>query len=292
MSEKDLNFDDYEPSDIAKKVESAGREKAELSFLSLFLLSIMAGAFVAIAGEFYTIVIFDSPLSVGFTKLIGGICFSIGLILVVIAGAELFTGNTMMIMAFASRVITWKQLLKNWSVNYVGNFIGSLSVVLLMFLTNQWKTKEFMLGAKAVQIAAAKVNLGFTEAFISAILCNALVCLAVWMCFSARTVISKIAAIIFPITVFVASGFEHSIANMFLIPMGIVLKNNTDVLAALSRMAPDLDISRLNIGGFFGNLLPVTIGNMVGGSVMVGLIYWIVIILPRKRKDRASGKQD
>ncbi|HAX17457.1 MAG TPA: formate transporter FocA [Actinobacteria bacterium] len=289
MSEKDFSFDDYTPSDIAKKVESAGGNKAKLNFLSLFLLSVMAGAFIAIAGEFYTMVIFDSSLSLGLTKLIGGICFSIGLILVVVAGAELFTGNAMIIMAFASRIVTWKQLLRNWSVSYVGNFIGSLSVVFLMFLTNQWKTKEFMLGAKAVQIAATKTNLGFVEAFASAILCNALVCLAVWMCFSARTVISKIAAIIFPITAFVASGFEHSIANMFFIPMGMILKNNPGVLDALSKMSPDLDISRLSMAGLFGNLLPVTLGNIIGGSIMVGLIYWIIILLPQKRRDRRTG---
>ena len=289
MSEKDFGFDDYTPSDIAKKVESAGGNKAKLNFLSLFLLSVMAGAFIAIAGEFYTMVIFDSSLSLGLTKLIGGICFSIGLILVVVAGAELFTGNAMIIMAFASRIVTWKQLLRNWSVSYVGNFIGSLSVVFLMFLTNQWKTKEFMLGAKAVQIAATKTNLGFVEAFASAILCNALVCLAVWMCFSTRTVISKIAAIIFPITAFVASGFEHSIANMFFIPMGMILKNNPGVLDALSKMSPDLDISRLSMAGLFGNLLPVTLGNIIGGSIMVGLIYWIIILLPQKRKDRRTG---
>ena len=289
MSEKDFSFDDYTPSDIAKKVESAGGNKAKLNFLSLFLLSVMAGAFIAIAGEFYTMVIFDSSLSLGLTKLIGGICFSIGLVLVVVAGAELFTGNAMIIMAFASRIVTWKQLLRNWSVSYVGNFIGSLSVVFLMFLTNQWKTKEFMLGAKAVQIAATKTNLGFVEAFASAILCNALVCLAVWMCFSARTVISKIAAIIFPITAFVASGFEHSIANMFFIPMGMILKNNPGVLDALSNVSPDLDISRLSMAGLFGNLLPVTLGNIIGGSVMVGLIYWIIILLPQKRRDRRTG---
>ncbi len=288
MQEKDYNFDDFLPSDIAKRVESAGIKKAKLSFLSLFLLAIMAGAFIAIAGEFYTLVIFDSTISLGFTKLIGGLCFSIGLILVVIAGAELFTGNTMIVMAFASRVVTWKQVLKNWAISYVGNFIGALTVVTLMFLTNQWKAKGFLLGAKAVQIAALKVNLGFVEALASGILCNALVCLAVWMSFSARTVTGKIAAIIFPITAFVASGFEHSVANMFFIPMGIVLKNNPGVLEALSKMDPGLNISRVNISGLFGNLLPVTLGNIIGGSIMIGLIYWIIMILPEKIKNKNS----
>ncbi|MHB1346392.1 MAG: formate/nitrite transporter family protein [Candidatus Humimicrobiaceae bacterium] len=283
MADNDFSFDDYASADIAKRVEEAGVKKANLNFLSLFLLSILAGAFIAIAAEFFTLVIFDSNLGVGLTNLIGGLCFSIGLILVVIAGAELFTGNTMIVMAFASRIVTWKQLLKNWSVSYVGNFIGSLSVVLLMYLTNQWKTKEFLLGAKALQIAANKVNLGFLEAFASAILCNALVCLAVWLCFSARTVVSKIAAIIFPITAFVASGFEHSIANMYFIPIGMVLKKNPNVIEALSKTAPDLDISRLNLMGLLGNLLPVTLGNIIGGAVMVGLIYWIIIIFPQKK---------
>jgi len=286
LADNDINFDDYAPADIAKRVEAAGVKKANLNFLSLFLLSILAGAFIAIAAEFYTLVIFDSGLGVGLTKLIGGLCFSIGLILVVIAGAELFTGNTMIVMAFASRIVTWKQLLKNWSVSYVGNFIGSLSVVLLMYFTNQWKTKEFLLGAKALQIAATKTNLGFLEAFASAILCNALVCLAVWLCFSARTVVSKIAAIIFPITAFVASGFEHSIANMYFIPIGIVLKNNPKVIEALGKMAPGLDISRVSITGLFGNLLPVTLGNIIGGAVMVGLIYWIIIVFPQKRSKK------
>lgn len=282
MADNDFNFDDYSPSGIAKRVEAAGVKKAKLNFLSLFLLSILAGAFIAIASEFFILVTFDSNLGVGLTKLIGGICFSIGLILVVIAGAELFTGNTMIVMAFASRIVSWKQLLKNWSVSYVGNFIGSLVIVLLMYLTNQWKTKEFLLGAKALQIAATKVNLGFLEAFASAILCNALVCLAVWLCFSARTVVSKIAAIIFPITAFVASGFEHSIANMYFIPIGMVLKNNPDVIEALSKTAPYLDISRLNVTGLLGNLLPVTLGNIIGGVVM-GLIYWVIIIFPQKK---------
>ena len=284
MAENDISFDDYAPADIAKKIESVGIKKANLTFLSLFLLSVLAGAYIAIGGEFYTLVIFDSNLSFGLTKLIGGLCFSVGLILVVIAGAELFTGNTLMIMSFASRVITWKQLLKHWGVNYIGNFIGSLSVVFIMFLTNQWETKEFMLGAKAVQIAATKTNLGFVEALANAILCNALVCLAVWLCFSARTVISKIAAIIFPITAFVASGFEHSIANMYFIPMGIILKNNPKVIEALNKINPNLDISRLNITGLFGNLLPVTLGNTIGGCIMVGLTYWVIMILPQKRK--------
>jgi len=250
------------------------------------MLSILAGAFIALGAEFFTLVVFDSNLSVGLTKTLGGLAFSLGLILVVIAGAELFTGNNLLMMGFASRTVTYKQLLKNWGITYIGNFIGSLSIVFLMFLTNLWKMKDYMLGAKMVLIAADKVNLTFLEAFSRGILCNALVCLAVWLCFSARSVISKIAAIIFPITAFVASGFEHSIANMYFIPMGILLRNNEGVISQIAKMGPDTSLDRLNVMGLLGNLLPVTLGNIIGGAVMVGLVYWLIIILPQKQKNK------
>lgn len=286
MAEQRFSFDDYSPAEMEKKVEAASAAKAKLSFLSLFMLSILAGSFIALGAEFCTLVIFDSSLSIGLTKLLGGIAFSLGLILVVVAGAELFTGNNLVIMGFASGVVTYKQLLKNWSVSYLGNFLGSLVVVFLMFFTNLWKMKDYMLGAKAVLIAADKVNLTFLEAFSRGILCNMLVCLAIWLCFSARTVVGKIAAIIFPITAFVASGFEHSIANMYFIPIGILLKQNESVANAILKIAPDAALERLNVLGFLGNLLPVTIGNIIGGAVMVGLVYWLIIALPERFKKK------
>ena len=286
MAEQKFSFDDYSPAEMEKKVEAASAAKAKLSFLSLFMLSILAGSFIALGAEFCTLVIFDSSLSIGLTKLLGGIAFSLGLILVVVAGAELFTGNNLVIMGFASGVVTYKQLLKNWSVSYLGNFLGSLVVVFLMFFTNLWKMKDYMLGAKAVLIAADKVNLTFLEAFSRGILCNMLVCLAIWLCFSARTVVGKIAAIIFPITAFVASGFEHSIANMYFIPIGILLKQNESVANAILKIAPNAALERLNVLGFLGNLLPVTIGNIIGGAVMVGLVYWLIIALPERFKKK------
>jgi len=286
VTEQRFSFDDYSPAEMEKKVEAASAAKAKLSFLSLFMLSILAGCFIALGAEFCTLVTFDSSLGIGLTKLLGGIAFSLGLILVVVAGAELFTGNNLVIMGFASRILTCKQLLKNWSVSYLGNFLGSVVVVFLMFLTNLWKMKDYMLGAKAVLIAADKVNLTFLEAFSRGILCNALVCLAIWLCFSARTVVGKIAAIIFPITAFVASGFEHSIANMYFIPIGILLKQNESVANAILKIAPDTALERLNVLGFLGNLLPVTIGNIIGGAVMVGLVYWLIIALPERFKKK------
>lgn len=286
MSEQGLGFDDYLPADMAKRVNNACVSKTKLCFLSLSMLSILAGAFIALGAEFFTLVVFDSNLSVGLTKALGGLAFSLGLILVVIAGAELFTGNNLLMMGFASRTVTYKQLLKNWGITYIGNFIGSLSIVFLMFLTNLWKMKDYMLGAKMVLIAADKVNLTFLEAFSRGILCNALVCLAVWLCFSARSVVSKIAAIIFPITAFVASGFEHSIANMYFIPMGILLRNNEGVIRQIAQMGPNTSLDRLNVMGLLGNLLPVTLGNIIGGAVMVGLVYWLIIILPQRQKNK------
>jgi formate transporter len=276
--------DDYAPADMVARVEQAGKRKANLHWVSLLMLSILAGSFIALGAEFFTLAIFDSTLSVGFTRLIGSVCFSLGLILVVIAGAELFTGNNLLIIGFASGTVTYKQVLKNWVVTYFGNFVGSIGVVLLMFMTDLWKMKSFALGVKMVQIAADKTNLTFLQGFSRGILCNALVCLAVWLCFSARSVVSKIAAIIFPIAAFVASGFEHSIANMYFIPMGLIIKNNPDVMASVAKNLPELNMSHLNIIGFLGNLLSVTLGNIIGGAIMVGFVYWMILVLPGRLK--------
>ena len=281
-----ISFDDYTPGEMAKRVEVTSIRKAKLSFLSLLMLAILAGSFIALGAEFCTLVIFDSTLSVGLTKLLGGLVFSLGLVLVIIAGAELFTGNNLIMMGFGSGVVTYKQLLKNWGVSYLGNFVGSIFIVGLMYFSNQWMMKDYLLGAKAVLIAASKVNLTFTEAFVRGILCNLLVCLAVWLCFSARTVVGKVSAIIFPITAFVASGFEHSIANMYFIPMGIILKGNSNVMNKVLEAAPDANLDRLNITGLLGNLLPVTLGNIVGGAILVAAIYWLIIVLPKRRKRR------
>jgi formate transporter len=279
-----INFDDFMPVDMAKRVEAASIRKANLSFPNLLALSILAGAFIAFGAIFYAVVTFDSTLGMGLTRFIGGICFSVGLILVIVAGAELFTGNNLIIMGVASRTVTFRQLLKNWGVSYLGNFMGAVLIVLVMYFTNQWKLKDALLGANAVMIAANKVNLTFVEGFTRGMLCNSLVCLAVWLSFSARTVVSKISAVILPITAFVASGFEHSIANMYFIPYGMMLKSNPKVLAALEKLSPGIDLSHLNILGLFGNLLSVTIGNIVGGTFVVGLVYWFIIVRPQRIK--------
>jgi formate/nitrite transporter len=265
----------YVPADMAKHAEASAIRKGNRSFIDSFFLAIQAGSFIAFAAAFFTLTTHDSSLGVGLTKLIGGLTFSLGLILVVIAGADLFTGDTLMVMACFSRKITWYQMLKSWVFVFFGNLAGSLAIVLLIHLSGHWLSNGGAVGAKALAIANGKVNLTFTQAFTSGMLCNILVCLAIWLCFSCRSVTDKILAIIFPITAFVAMGFEHSIANMYFIPAGLVLKNNPQIVALLN----GVDLSQLTVSNFIlNNLIPVVIGNMVGGAIFIGTVYWILYL--------------
>lgn len=285
MSPQEPNFEDYLPSEMARRSEKASIKKANLSWLSLFMLAVLAGTFIALGAQFYTLAVFDSNLSIGLTRIVGGLAFSLGLILVIVAGAELFTGNNLIMMGFASGSVSLRQLMRNWSVSYIGNFIGALAVAGLIYISNQWMMKDSLLGVHAVLIATEKVNLTFVEALSRGILGNMLVCLAVWLCFSARSVVSKVVAIVFPITAFVASGFEHSIANMYFIPMGIILKGRPELLGRVTSLTDPQELLRLNIQGFLGNLLPVTLGNIIGGAILVGIVYWMVIVFPKRRQN-------
>jgi len=277
---KTFDINAYTPAQMAARVEKAGIIKGNLDFLSTFTISIMAGVFIAFGAILYTYVIHDSSLSMGLTKLLGGVVFCLGLILVIVAGAELFTGNNLIVMAYVSRKITLERVLRNWAIVFAGNFVGSLSVVFLLSQTGQWTSAGAAVGVKALMIANGKVNLTLAEALSRGILCNILVCLAVWLCFSGRSVTDKVLAIIFPITAFVALGFEHSVANMYFVPAGLILKHNPQVLSAAERIlgqAPDL--SQLTISGFLiRNLLPVTVGNIIGGSFLIGAMYWFVYL--------------
>ncbi|OGX41024.1 MAG: formate transporter FocA [Omnitrophica WOR_2 bacterium RIFCSPLOWO2_01_FULL_41_12] len=276
----EIKFDAYSPKEIASRIETVGVGKANLNFWAKFTLAMLAGVFIAFGAVLFTFVVHDSRLSFGLTQLIGGLTFCLGLILVVLAGAELFTGNNLLVMAFVSKKITLRQLLINWIIVYFGNFVGAFSIVLWIYLTRQWNTNNNLVGAKALLIANAKVGLPFLVAFSRGVLCNALVCLAVWLCMSGRSTTDKILSIIFPITAFVALGFEHSIANMYFIPAGILLKNNPAVLEAAASMAGKVnDFSNLTLHGLLvKNLLPVTLGNIIGGGVLVGLVYWFVYL--------------
>lgn len=277
-----VGIDAYVPAQMAVRVEKAGIDKGNRDFFSTFTLAVMAGVFIALGAVFFTYVIHDSTLSVGLTKLIGGFVFSLGLILVIITGAELFTGNNLIVMAVISRKITLGQLLNNWGIVFTGNFVGSLIVVFLILLTGMWTAGNASVGVTALALANAKVDLTFWQALSKGILCNILVCLAVYLCFSGRSVTDKILAILFPITAFVALGFEHSVANMYFIPAGLLLKNSPQVLAAAQDMLGGVpDLSNLTMYGFLvDNLLPVTFGNIIGGTIFVGLAHWFLYLRP------------
>ncbi|MFH1897826.1 MAG: formate/nitrite family transporter [Candidatus Desantisbacteria bacterium] len=271
----EFQTDSYSPKEMAERVENVGITKGNLDFWSTLALSILAGVFIGFGAMFSTFVIHDSSLTVGFTRLIGGFTFCLGLILVIVAGAELFTGNTLIVMAFVSKKTTLGKLLRNWGIVFIGNLIGSLLLILLVFLSDHWAMNDYKVGVKALQIAIDKVNLSFMVAFIRGILCNIIVCLAVWLCFSCRNTVDKIMAIIFPITAFATLGFEHSVANMFFIPAGLFLKST----AAVQKLANPAAIDSLTWGSFLiKNLLPVTLGNIVGGSVIIGVVYWFIYL--------------
>jgi len=283
-----ITVDALPPPKMAERMENAGVKKANLDFWSMLALAVLAGLFIGLGAEFFTLVITDSGLGFGMNKLVGGLVFSLGLVLVVVAGAELFTGNNLIVMAWVNNKLTLGQVMRNWVTVYFGNLIGSLGAVMLMYLTRQWAFANYHVGAMALNIANAKVNLSFTEALARGILCNALVCLAVWLCVSGRSVADKILAIIFPITAFVASGFEHSIANMYFIPMGLLLKGEPQVVAAAGKAASDL--VSLNLQGFIRNLISVTTGNIFGGGVMVAVVYWFIYRRPQESKERFGDR--
>ena len=276
-------FDALLPTEMALKAEDLGVKKVNLNWMSMFWLAILAGAFIALGSVFYTTV--TAGLSeiwpYAMIKLIGGMVFCLGLILVIVAGAELFTGNSLIVMAWAGNKIGTKKLLENWILVYLGNFVGAIGTVFLMFLTQQYLFNSGKIGVNMLEIAHAKCQLGFVQAVALGIMCNALVCLAVWLCFSARTTTDKILAIIFPITAFVAAGFEHSIANMYFIPAGLMLKDFASPEFWELVGSNPASYVHLNWSHFlFKNLLPVTIGNIIGGGFFVGLIYWFIYRRP------------
>jgi formate/nitrite transporter len=273
MSDR-VRIDAFPPPEMAERMENLGVSKASLDFWSMFALAALAGSFIALGAEFFTLVVTDSGLGYGIEKLVGGLAFSLGLILVVVAGAELFTGNNMIVMAWVSGKLTLGQVMRNWVIVYFGNLVGSLSTAVLIYVTRQWAFHDCRVGATALNTALAKVNLSFTEGVARGILCNVLVCLAVWLCVSGRSVVDKIMAIVFPVTAFVASGFEHSIANMYFIPMGLLLRDQPEVIAAAGKAAGDL--VNLTSKGLFTNLASVTTGNIFGGGFVVAAIYWFI----------------
>jgi formate/nitrite transporter len=266
---------------VARRVEKIGASKAEQDPWTTLALAFLAGAFIALGSQFYTVAVHDSPFGVGLTQLIGGMAFCLGLALVIVAGAELFTGNTLIVMAYVQNKISGRQLLRNWGLVYAGNFLGALAMVFLIYASGQYSLNHGLVGAQALLIAHGKAGLSFSAAFSRGILCNLLVALAVWLSLAGRNVVDKIAALLLPITAFVASGFEHSVANMYFIPMGLLLKGHADLMVLAARAAGGpLNPALLSLTGLFRNLIPVTLGNVIGGAVLVGLTYWFVYLRP------------
>jgi len=280
--------DDHAPAVVAMRAEAVGETKGKLNTLSTILLGILAGVFIGLGAMFCTVVTTDAGLGFGLTKLLGGLAFCLGLILVVVAGAELFTGNTLMMMSWISGRTSFARLFRNWGLVYFANLAGALSLAGLMFYTYQWTFNGYGVGANALLIANAKVDLSFGSALARGILCNVLVCLAIWLCFSARTVTGKILSILFPITAFVAAGFEHSIANMYFIPMGMLLASQPAVLATAGVAADG--IANLTWMGFVGNLVPVTIGNIIGGGILIGAVYWLAYLRRERPAEVATAR--
>jgi formate transporter len=276
-----FSIDAFIPPEIATKVEEVGVKKVTMGWRNTFALAILAGAFIALGAIFATTVTAGAgdKLTFGVTRFLGGLTFCLGLILVIVAGAELFTGNNLIVMAWANQHISTDQVLRNWIIVYAGNFAGALFTAIFMFWTRQYTFGGGAIGLNILNIANGKCNLDFFQALALGVMCNALVCLAVWLCFSARTTTDKILSIIFPITAFVAAGFEHSVANMYFIPIGLLVKAGAPLTFWEAIGKTTVDYAALTWGNFFiSNLLPVTIGNIIGGSVMVGLVYWFIYI--------------
>jgi formate/nitrite transporter len=292
----EIHIDALLPAEMAARAEILGVRKAEMPFLKMFMLAVLAGAFIALGAIFATTIgagamavtapdgeiVLNTGLPFGVTRLLMGLVFSLGLILVVVGGAELFTGNNLIVMAWANGKVTGSSLLRNWVIVYLGNFLGSIGTVLLMFLTRQYTFGANSIGITALRIGVAKVELGVVQAIALGILCNALVCLAVWLTYSARSTMDKILAIIFPITAFVAAGFEHSIANMYFVPYALFVKDfDPAFVTTVADKIPGIE--RLTWPAFLvNNLIPVTLGNIIGGAVLVAAVYWAIYLRPEK----------
>lgn len=265
------------PNDILNTTIESGVNKANSSFGKLAILGILAGAYIALAGAGANMAAFNllgSAATFGLGKLVSGVIFPIGLMMVMLCGAELFTGNCLMLTSVVDKKIKISGMLRNWVIVYIANLIGGVLIAWMVTKGGMLNAGDSMLGAMTVKIAVGKVNMSFLVCIIMGILCNWLVCLAVWMATGADSTIGKIGSIFFPICLFVVSGFEHSVANMYYIPAGLFAKAN-ETFVALSGVSSEA-LSNLNWGSFFvDNLLPVTIGNIIGGAVFVGLAYYL-----------------
>lgn len=262
-----IGFDAYSPREIAMRVETVGVTKARMATLPLLMLGVLAGAFIGLGALFFVLVKSDATLSFAVSQVLGGVVFSLGLLLVVVAGAELFTGNNLLVMAWADGKITTREVLRNWGLVCAANFVGAAGLALLVYASGHTDMNGGAIGKTVVKIAQAKQDLPAWQALFRGALCNVLVCMAVWMTMAGRTVVDKAVAIVLPVAAFVAAGFEHSIANMYLMPLAMLIQHG----ALGAGGAPTVTWA-----GMFGNLVPVIAGNLLGGSVLVGLTYYVI----------------
>ncbi len=265
---ENFSFDAYAPAQIAQRVNDLGIAKTRIPLLSQAMLGMLAGAFIGLGALYFVIVQSDASLGFAAKRVLGGMVFSLGLLLVVVAGAELFTGNNLLAMAWADRKVSTAEVLRNWAIICASNFVGAFGLALIVFLSGHPAMNGNAVAQTYMSIALAKTTQPALNLFFSGILCNVLVCMAVWMTLAGRSVVDKLAAIALPISGFVAASFEHSVANMYLIPMGMLLK------AAAGAPMP--------LSGLLHNLVPVIAGNLVGGSVMVALVYYVIYLRPKK----------
>jgi formate transporter len=281
MTASHERFDALLPPEMARRAEEVGIQKASMDGATTFVLAVLAGAFIALGGIFSTTALAGAGTAPwGVTRVLAGVTFSVGLILVVVGGAELFTGNNLVAMAWASGRLSTAALLRSWGIAFTGNFAGATATAFVAFLGGSYRFGDGAFGIAALDVARVKLELGFVQAVALGALGNALVCLAVWLAFSARTTADRILAIVPPISAFVAAGFEHSIANMYFVPLAILIALDGDFVAGV---AAGHHRGSLTWTGFLlRNLLPVTIGNVIGGTVLVGLTYWFVYLRRRE----------
>lgn len=287
------SLDAHAPAEMAHRSMLAGIKKAQMRATPLFALAVLAGGFIGLGAVFATVVATSIPgsdgtLPWGVTRLLMGVTFSLGLILVIVGGAELFTGNVLLVIGWAARRVSVAAVVRNWAVVYVGNLVGALGLAGMVFLSGAWNAGGGGVGLTALTIAQAKGHLGFGEALVLGILCNILVCLAVWLTFSARTTTDRILAIVPPVAAFVAAGFEHSIANMYFMPVAVLIRTFAPATFWTTAGTSADAFADVTWTAFVGNLVPVTIGNAIGGGLFVGAVYWLVYV----RQDPAAPRAE
>src|SRR5215470_3639823 len=264
-----FNLQAYSPAEIEEAVEKVGVKKANLPFLASFMLAIVAGGGVGFGALYYTIVASDPTLGFAAARVLGGLVFTLGLVLVLVGGAELFTGNNLIVMAWASGKVSTRTMLRNWTIVWFGNLFGALGLVVLIFLSHHLDMNDGRIGLSVLNTAVGKIRPNMMTLFVKGILCNVLVCAAVWLAYAGRSVTDKMVAVILPISAFIAAGFEHCVANMYFLPLAWLLVQTGHAPA-------NFDASLITVSGIVHNLVPVTLGNIVGGAGFVGAAYWAI----------------